>query len=88
MKFNLKALSLTAGILWSLAIFITGAANILWQGYGETFLQVISSVYPGYHAGRSIGNVLAGTLYAFVDGAVAGLAFGWLYNLFAGKLRG
>ena len=85
MRLNLKALVLTAGILWALAIFITGVANLIWSGYGVAFLQAMASVYPGYHASRSIGDVVVGTLYALVDGAICGLVFGWLYNLFVGK---
>lgn len=81
MKLNLKALALTAGILWALAILITGIANLIWSGYGVGFLQIMASVYPGYHAARSIGDLIVGTLYALVDGAFCGLVFGWLYNL-------
>lgn len=85
MKLNLKALALTAGILWALAIFITGIANLIWSGYGLVFLQTMASIYPGYDAERTIGAVIVGTLYALVDGAFCGLVFGWLYNLFVGK---
>ena len=85
MKLNLKALVLTAGILWALAILLTSVANLIWSGYGVAFLQAMASVYPGYHASRSIGDVIVGTLYALVDGAICGLVFGWLYNLFVGK---
>jgi hypothetical protein len=28
-----------------------------------------------------VGSVVTGTLYALVDGAIAGAIFGWLYNL-------
>jgi hypothetical protein len=45
----------------------------------------MASIYPGYHATRSIGDVVVGTLYALFDGAVCGLFFGWIYNLFIGK---
>lgn len=83
MKFNLKALSLTAGILWALAVGSTAVAGIIWQGYGDTFLHVMSSLYPGYHVNRSIGSVVTGTLYALADGAVCGLLFGWIYNMIA-----
>jgi len=85
MKFNLKALPLTTGILWALAMFLTGVANLIWPGYGDTFLQVMASVYPGYHAEHSIGSILIGTLYALIDGLAGGLVFGWVYNLLAGK---
>ncbi len=85
MKLNLKALALTAGILWALAIFVTGAANLIWPSYGEAFLRIMASVYPGYKATRTIGDLIVGILYALVDGAICGLVFGWLYNLFADK---
>lgn len=84
MKLNLKALALTAGILWALAILITGIANLIWSGYGVGFLQIMASVYPGYHAAGSVGDLIVGTLYALVDGALCGLVFGWLYNLLTG----
>lgn len=85
MRLNLKAITLTAGIIWALAIFMTGIANLIWSGYGDAFLKIIASLYPGFNAGGSVGNVMIGTLYAFVDGAVCGLIFGWIYNLFVGR---
>ena len=85
MKLNLKALVLTAGILWALAVFLVGGANLIWSGYGVVFLRLMASIYPGYHATSSIGDLIVGTLYALVDGAICGLVFGWLYNLFVGK---
>jgi len=86
MKLNLKALILASGILWALAIFLTGLGNLICAGYGDTFLQVIASVYPGYHATRSLGDVIVGSMYALFDGAVCGLIFGWVYNLFVSKI--
>ena len=80
MKLNLKALALAAGILWALALFLTGMTSLIWPGYGEAFLKMMASVYPGYHASGSIGDVIVGTLYAFLDGAICVLLFGWLYN--------
>jgi ABC-type nitrate/sulfonate/bicarbonate transport system permease component len=85
MRLNLKSLALAAGILWALAFFLTGVSNVIWPGYGEGFLKVMASVYPGYHAARSIGDLIVGTLYAAIDGAIGGLLFGWLYNLFVGR---
>jgi ABC-type phosphate transport system permease subunit len=86
MRFNIKALVLTAGILWALTVFLTGLANLIWSGYGSTFLQIAASIYPGYDASGSFVDLIVGTLYALIDGAVAGLVFGWVYNLFVGKL--
>ena len=85
MKLNLRALALTSGILWALALFLTGVMNLIWRGYGGAFLKMMASVYPGYHAAGSIGDLIVGTLYALLDGAICGLVFGWLYNFFAGK---
>jgi ABC-type nitrate/sulfonate/bicarbonate transport system permease component len=85
MRLNLRAIAIAAGTLWAFAILTTGIANLIWPGYGNAFLQTIASLYPGYHAERSISNVATGTLYALVDGAFCGLVFGLVYNLFVGK---
>ncbi len=47
------------------------------------FLAFLASIYPGYHATRSIGEVLIVTLYALADGLIGGAVFAWLYNCFA-----
>ena len=60
-----------------------GAANLIWPGYGKAFLLMLASIYPGYKASGLFGDLIAGSLYALVDGAIAGLILGWLYNLFA-----
>jgi hypothetical protein len=85
MKLNLKALVLTAGLVWAGAVLMVGVTNLIWPGYGNTFLQLVASIYPGYDATRSVGAVIVGTLYALVDGAIFGLVVGWLYNLFLSK---
>ncbi len=83
MKFSIKGLALASGILWGLAMLGMGTANLIWDGYGQQFLQTMSSVYLGYHATRSIAEVIVGTLYGAVDGLIAGAVFAWLYNQFA-----
>jgi hypothetical protein len=85
MKFNILALGLTAGLIWSGAILVVGLANLIWPGYGQAFLNLLASIYPGYHPGSSIGSVIAGTLYGLVDGTIGGVIFGWLYNLLANR---
>lgn len=82
MKFNMKGLALTSGVLWGLAMLVMGLANLIWGSYGQQFLQTMSSVYPGYHATGSIAEVIVGTLYGFVDGLIGGAVFAWLYNQF------
>lgn len=83
MKLDIKALALTLGILWGLlAMFLTGIANMIWPSYGQEFLTMMASVYPGYTAVPSFGQVILATLYGLVDGAIAGAVFAWLYNRF------
>jgi len=83
MKLSVKGLALASGILWGLAMLGMGLANLIWGNYGQQFLQTMASAYPGYHATRSIAEVIVGTLYGFVDGVIAGAVFAWLYNQFA-----
>ena len=83
MHFNTKALALTSGVIWGGALLFVGLANLLWAGYGQAFLNLMASVYPAYEAGASIGQVMLATIYGLVDGAIAGLIFGWLYNRLA-----
>lgn len=81
MKLDLTALALTGGLFWGIAILIVAVANMIWPSYGVALLDLAASIYPGYHPGAGIGSVVTGTLYAVVDGAIAGAIFGWLYNL-------
>jgi len=83
MILSIRALTITVALLWGGAVLACGIANLIWPTYGVAFLQVVASVYPGYHATGSLGSVVVGTLYALLDGAVSGLLFGWLYNRFA-----
>ncbi len=83
MKISVKGLALASGILWGLAMLGMGLANLIWANYGQQFLQIMASVYPGYHATRSIAQVIVGTLYGAADGLIGGAVFAWLYNQFA-----
>lgn len=83
MRLSVKALAITGALLWGgYGMFLTGILNLIAPPFGEHFLLTMSSVYPGYHATRTLGDVLVGTGYGMVDGAVCGLLFGWLYNFF------
>ena len=82
MKLSIKGLAMASGIIWGAAMLFMGLANMVWPSYGIAFLEVISSVYPGYVPG-GFGATIIGTLYAAVDGAIGGAIFAWVYNLFA-----
>ncbi len=83
MKFDVKALALASAILWGAAVFVVAVVNLFCGCYGQHFLEMLSSWYPGYHATRSIVEVLIVTVYAFFDGLIGGAVFGWLYNRLA-----
>ncbi len=84
MKLSIQGMTVTLAIVWGmLAMFLTGIANLIWPGYGRAFLEVMASVYPGYNATATFGQVIVGTVYGLLDGAVAGAVFAWLYNRFA-----
>lgn len=80
MTLNIKALTLTGGIVWCAAVLLAGILNLISGHYAVGFLKVMASLYPGYQASGSFGDILVGALYAFIDGAVAGLVVAWLYN--------
>jgi hypothetical protein len=64
-----------------------GLANLAFPSYGGEFLRMMSSVYPGFHDSRTISEVLLGTVYGIVDGAILGCFFGLLYRWVSGKPR-
>jgi hypothetical protein len=80
MRLSLKAMAIAAGLLWGGAILCVGVINLAIPSYGISFIQMTSSVYPWFHASRSVANVVIGTADGLIDGAIAGLIFGLLYN--------
>jgi hypothetical protein len=87
MVLNTKAMVFSVAIFWGLAVFLAGLANLIWPGYAGAFLKLMSSIYPGYHASGSFRDLIVGTLYAILDGAISGFVFAWLYNYFVKKGR-
>jgi hypothetical protein len=83
MKLSIKGMALAGCILWGVSFLFVALGHLATGGYGFYFLQIFGSLYPGYYAVATIGNVLIGTFWALVDGALAGAIFGWLYNMFA-----
>ncbi len=83
MKLSPKGLAVGIAVLWGISILGTGIINLFAPHYGEHFLLTMSSIYPGYHATRTLTGVLVGTGYGIVDGAIAGFLVAWIYNLFA-----
>ena len=87
MKLNVKALTLTVAVIWGGTVLMVGLINLIWNGYGVAFLQVVASIYPGYGGAASFRSVVIATLYALVDGGFGGLILAAVYNLFVGRFR-
>ncbi len=83
MKLSIKAFAITAALFWGLALAIVGLANLIWPSYGIAFLEMMSSIYPGYETGSGVTGIIIGSLYGLVDAGIAGMIFAWLYNLLA-----
>lgn len=86
MKLDVKAMALTGGLIWGGAVGMVAAVNLVRPRYGRRFLHLVSSVYPGYHARRSLKEAGVGSAYAFMDGAIGCAVFGAVYNRLAGKV--
>jgi hypothetical protein len=80
MKFNIAAAAITGGVCAVIAIGGTGLVNMVVEGYGEPFLQMMASVYPGYDASGSVGDLVIGCIYGAIDGMIGCAVLAWLYN--------
>jgi len=81
MKLSVKAFAITAAIFWGFALVFVGVANLIWPAYGAEFLNVVSSIYPGYETGTGVTGIVVSSLYGVVDAGIAGMIFAWLYNI-------
>ena len=82
MKLNVKAFSLTCGIVWGLGIFILAWWVIVFDVQGGA-VPLLSLHYRGFTF-TPVGSVI-GLLWAFPDGLVLGALIAWLYNRFTGN---
>ena len=83
MRLSVKALTIVAAIVWGGAMLFMGLINLGAPSYGVEFLRLMSSIYPGFHFSRTLGDVFVGAGYGLVDGAIGGFLFSWLYNFFS-----
>ena len=77
------ALGTSAAFVWGAAIFVIGGINAFVPGYGDAVLSLVVSIYPGYDADGTLGDLMLGTAYALFDGLAAGFVFAVLYNVVA-----
>lgn len=88
MKLSIRGMAIATSLLWGGALLCVGLAHLASPSYGSSFLNGVSSIYPGFHGVRSLTDALVGTGYGLVDGAAGGFFFAWLYNLFAHTATG
>ena len=75
-----------AGALYKTAVFLfISLMNLILRPYGGAYLAMLTSLYPGYDPVNVPIALIVGTLYSLLAGGLAGLLFGWLYNLFAAR---
>lgn len=79
MKLNVKALGLSAGIIWGVGIFLLTVWFLI-MGYEGKTLVKLANVYLGYSV--TIGGAFVGLIWGFVDGFISGALIAWLYNKF------
>ncbi len=80
MKLNTKAVAISCGVLWGGAALTSGIANLVSPRYAREFLRVLASIYPGYNARRTPGQVALVTACALADGALGGALYAAIYN--------
>ena len=80
MKLSIKAFALTCGLLWGGAVCFATLWLIAF-GYEGSVIRQLDHFYFGYSF--SVVGAFVGLVYGFVDGAVGGGLFAWLYNRLA-----
>lgn len=83
MKLSPKALGLTLGIIWGVALCAL-TLIAFYTGYSRHLVDLLVGIYP-YYSVTPLGSV-AGLVWGFIDGLILGVIFGWIYNLFAPSL--
>ncbi|MDX1747451.1 MAG: hypothetical protein R3324_16070 [Halobacteriales archaeon] len=63
---------MASALLWGGMFLLVAVLNQITGGYGAHLLDFGASIYPGYEMGAGFGSMVVLTLYALVDGAIAG----------------
>lgn len=83
MVLRARAMGLTLGTLWGLAILL-GTWWLLIMGEQGATMQLLANFYRGYHF--SYDGAFFGLLWGFATGFIAGALFAWVYNFFCKKI--
>jgi len=80
MEIRKRALGLSLGLLWGLAVLLSTWWFVIMEIRGE-MLANLGAFYFGYSV--SWGGSFIGFFWGFVDGFVAGVLIAWFYNKFS-----
>ena len=80
MRVRIRTASLTFAMFVAILMIVVGLARLVSEDYGQAFVEVMASLYPGYTGTANFPQVIIGALYGALDGAVAGAVLSWLYN--------
>jgi ribose/xylose/arabinose/galactoside ABC-type transport system permease subunit len=79
MNLRKRALGLSLGVVWGLAVFVVTILATM-RGRGDTLL-LLRGYYPGFTV--SYLGSLVGLVWGFVNGFVGGVLIAWFYDLFS-----
>jgi hypothetical protein len=85
MKLSLKTMILAGALFKLIAYVLISLLKLLLRPYGGAYLIMQASLYPGYDPVYWPIGLIVGSFYSLIAGALAGLLFGWLYNLFCAR---
>ncbi|MFB6073418.1 MAG: bacteriophage holin [Haloarculaceae archaeon] len=71
-----RAFGVACALLWSGAVVVLGITARI--GWGRRWQRLLADVYRGYD--ESLSGLVAGAVWAFLDGLVGGYLFARLYN--------
>lgn len=70
---------LALGVTFAIFVFVLGVVAAAF-GWGVQLAEALSSLYIGF--GPTFVGAIAGAVWAFVDGLIAGVLIAWFYNRF------
>jgi hypothetical protein len=80
MKLNQMAFAKAAGVLWALGLVLISLIA-MGGSYGTEMVDFLAPFYLGYDL--SVGGIVIGAIWAFLDAFIGCWIFAWLYNRFA-----
>ena len=80
MQLNVKAFAMAGATIGGLKVLKVLLIRQMMPGYGEPFVQLMVSLFPGFHGTPGLGSMLTAMGYVMVDAAVWAALLAWLYN--------